>query len=246
MCSSDLEWPTQKGSGPCNTTNQCRKQPKRFTSEWLKWKHLCQEMFDNHHIRFLCQLTICSLKKTVLKFTTVLHRLIVGWGDMLLGYLSSGKRKQRRYLFKKHKVYSNIRQHKNTNRSWIPAYLLSQRLIACATTTSVVPSVPVFDSDSYPILIDNCCTACITNCIQDFCNDPQSTKSSISGIGGPIGITLQGTIKWTFSDDLSRAHTFCIHNSYFAPDTPHRLFSDRKSTRLNSSHVSQSRMPSSA
>ena len=30
------------------------------------------------------------------------------------------------------------------------------------------PKIIPFDSDSYPILIDNCCTACVTNEMNDF------------------------------------------------------------------------------
>ena len=83
----------------------------------------------------------------------------------------------------------------------------------------------VFDLDSYPILIDNCCTTCIINCIKDFCNSPWTTNLSINKIGGNIGITMQGTIKWTILDNLSKPHTFKMTNSYFVPDAPQRLFS---------------------
>ena len=129
-----FEWPTWKDPDPHNMTAQCGKKSKQSTSEWHKWKHVCQDMLDNHDTRFLYRHTIRSLNKAVLKLASVSHRLIVGWGDALLGYLSTGKRKQRRYLCKRHRAYSNSRLCKNINRSWIPPYLLSQSLVACATT----------------------------------------------------------------------------------------------------------------
>ena len=116
-------------------------------------------------------------------------------------------------------------QTEKCNKSWIPAYCLSQQLSAFASTSPKYSSAIRFDSDSYPVLIDNCCTACITICLSDFCDTPRSMKSSISGIGGPIGITLQGTLKWTILDDMGCPHTFRIPNAYYAPNAPHRLFS---------------------
>ena len=107
----------------------------------------------------------------------------------------------------------------------MPAYRLLRHLSAFASTSPKLSTDIRFDSDSYPVLIDNCCTACITNCLSDFCDTPRSMKSSISGIGAPIGITHQGTIKWTFLDDVGYPHTFCIPNAYYATYAPHRLFS---------------------
>ena len=171
-----FEWPTWKDSHPHNMSTWYCMQPKWSMSEWPKWKHICQDIFNNHHVGFLCWHTMRSLNKVASKCTSVSHRLIVGWGDSLLVYLSTGKRKQRHYFFKGHRSYSNCGQHKYTNRSWIPAYLLSQRLAACTITPAPSPLAPVFDSNSYSILIDSCCTACMTNCIQDFCNNPKRSK----------------------------------------------------------------------
>ena len=102
---------------------------------------------------------------------------------------------------------------------------MEHQLSAYAAPQSAHSQDVTFDSDSYPVLIDNCCTACITNCVHDFCDLPRKTRSSLSGIGGPIGITLQGTLKWTFLDDQGQQHTFRIPNAYYAPNAPHRLFS---------------------
>ena len=110
------------------------------------------------------------------------------------------------------------------SKTWIPRYLLSKQL---STYTAPQPSHSwdaTFDSDSYPVLIENCCKACITNCVHDFCDLPCKTRSSLSGIGRPIGITLQGTLRWSFLDDQGQRYTFRIPNAYYTPNAPHHLF----------------------
>ena len=111
------------------------------------------------------------------------------------------------------------------SKVWIPRYLQANQLSAYAAPQSSHSPDATFDLDSYPVLIDNCCMTCITNCVHDFCNLPSKTRSSLSGVGGPIGIPLQGTLKWTFLDDQGQQHTFPIPNAYYSPNAPHRLFS---------------------
>ena len=81
-----------------------------------------------------------------------------------------------------------------------------------------------FDSDSYPILIDNCCSACITNCIADFNCKPVWVNANINRLGGAIQLIHKGTVKWSFQDNEERPHTFLIKESYYAPNAPCQLF----------------------
>ena len=92
-----------------------------------------------------------------------------------------------------------------------------------AATTK--PAMPQFDSDSYEILIDNCCSACISNEIGDFVGTPTPIRSRVSGIGGPLMVVAKGTIKWKIEDDLGQEHTLLIPDSYYAPGAPGRLLS---------------------
>ena len=115
----------------------------------------------------------------------------------------------------------HYRQAQKYFTAWTPKHLQTKQLLAYTASQSAQSRDAIFDSDSYAVLIDNCCTACITNCVHDFCNLPQKTRSSISGIGGPIGITLQGTLKWALLDDQGRRHTFLIPNAYYVPSAPH-------------------------
>ena len=87
------------------------------------------------------------------------------------------------------------------------------------------PKIIPFDSDSYPILIDNCCTACVTNEMNDFEGTLQKVQTRVNGVGGAIMLTHKGTIKWTIEDNEGCSHTFRIRNSFYAPDAPCRLLS---------------------
>lgn len=89
-------------------------------------------------------------------------------------------------------------------------------LLALATTNSSNVRPATYDTDSVPIKIDNCCSACITNNWSEFAEPPKPISAFISGIGGPVQCTHKGTIRWTFEDDTGRPHTFLIPNSYYA------------------------------
>jgi hypothetical protein len=86
------------------------------------------------------------------------------------------------------------------------------------------PHVP-FDSDSFPIMIDNCCSKCITNCFADFIGTPSKVKAQINGIGGPILITHKRTVHLKFEDDAGRIHAFVIPGTLYAPKAPCQMFS---------------------
>ena len=56
--------------------------------------------------------------------------------------------------------------------------------ISYATAKHTLSAGDPFDSDSYLILIDNCCSACITNEIKDFNCKPVKVNANINGVGG--------------------------------------------------------------
>jgi hypothetical protein len=59
-----------------------------------------------------------------------------------------------------------------------------------------------YDSDSFPILLDNRASRCLTNSIKDFVTTPTPSRAQIKGIGGgPVPATFKGTVKWSFEDD---------------------------------------------
>ena len=83
-----------------------------------------------------------------------------------------------------------------------------------------------FDTDAEQVGIDNRCSACISNKIEDFIGNPVQTKRSIKGFGGSrITNVMKGTIKWRWLDDLGKAYEFRIPNSYYVPEGGVRLLS---------------------
>ena len=55
----------------------------------------------------------------------------------------------------------------------------------------------MFDTDGEQVGIDNRCSACISNKIEDFVGNPVQTKRTIKGFGGArVSNIMTGTIKW--------------------------------------------------
>ena len=104
-----------------------------------------------------------NIKKETRKMTTKImqysNKLLNKWMDSWLICLSTEKRTQH----KQSQYRSRHHYHKVKYKSWIPTYLMTTQLMAYVSMANAIPNTNVFDSDSYPILINNCCTACITN-----------------------------------------------------------------------------------
>ena len=101
----------------------------------------------------------------------------------------------------------------------------SQSQVTAHASTESGPLFHRFDSDSRPWLIDNCLTACISNNKSDFVGKLHTVNTQVKGIGGPMMVTLRGTLKWSIEDDQGATHTFLIPDSYYAPSSPVCLFS---------------------
>jgi hypothetical protein len=85
-----------------------------------------------------------------------------------------------------------------------------------------------FDTDSYPIKVDNCCTQTISGYKEDFI--PHTLRpihnKQVRGFGDTITkITHQGTIVWQMLDDLEGKHDIVVPNSYYVPNCGIRLLS---------------------
>jgi hypothetical protein len=83
----------------------------------------------------------------------------------------------------------------------------STNYIACSTTDpcNYGPATVLWDSDSFPIRVDNCCTKTISFDINDF--DKESLEPvlnrTVSGFveGSTTAIEQKGTIRWKILDD---------------------------------------------
>ena len=82
-----------------------------------------------------------------------------------------------------------------------------------------------YDTDSFPIKVDNCCTRCITNDIKDFEGTTKRSDVTVQGIKGGYSNVRVGTIVWYIEDDEGRVHKVRVPNSLYVPSMPHRLLS---------------------
>jgi hypothetical protein len=82
------------------------------------------------------------------------------------------------------------------------------------------------DSDSYWMAVDNCCSSCISNCLDDFIGPMTKVTARIKGIGGVhIIASMKGMLKWRISDDDGRVHSFLIKDSFHHKGSPYQLLS---------------------
>ena len=82
-----------------------------------------------------------------------------------------------------------------------------------------------FDSDSYDILIDNCCSHTLTNDLKDYIEPPIKSKVKIRGYNGSTNSTRVGTVKWKIKDDNGKVHNFILPNTFYSSSVETRLLS---------------------
>jgi GAG-pre-integrase domain len=89
-----------------------------------------------------------------------------------------------------------------------------------------------FDSDSFPIAVDNCASHCMTNDEADFVGDTVTVEINVTGVGQTQAMKM-ATILWTIEDDNGTAHDELIPNSYLVPKLPVRLMSPQHWSQVN-------------
>ncbi len=85
-----------------------------------------------------------------------------------------------------------------------------------------------FDTDSYPIKIDNCCSRTISHVESDFMKNTLQPVQNVwvKGFGNTkTRITHKGTICWKVLDDKGIHQEIIIPNSYYVPEGRIRLLS---------------------
>ena len=104
---------------------------------------------------------------------------------------------------------------------------LDRRIRQWPAHIAINPALPTYHSIRIPIRSSstNCCTASITNNINDFVGVPVKVRDSVEGVGGGMLVTHRGTIKWSFDDDMGRSHTFLLPGSLLAPSSNECLLS---------------------
>jgi hypothetical protein len=82
-----------------------------------------------------------------------------------------------------------------------------------------------FDTDSFDILIDNCCSHTLTNDINDYIKPPVKSSVRVRGYNGSTNSTKVGTVKWKIKDDNGKIHNFILPNTYYSSSVETRLLS---------------------
>jgi hypothetical protein len=127
------------------------------------------------------------------------------------------------FRYRRHEPAKERKKGRRKNRS----FARSLRLIAitCMSAASIEHS-HAFDSDSFPIAVDNCSSRSLTNSRKDF--KPGTIKPcniAVMGISGAVKCTMKGTVSWTLEDDQGLAHDFEVEDTPLCTSLPHRLFS---------------------
>ena len=98
--------------------------------------------------------------------------------------------------------------------------------VAMTTQRQAHTNVVNFDTDSHAIGLDNRCSACISNRIEDFDGPVTKTNKTIKAFaGGRVSNVYTGTIVWKWMSDEGKRFKFHIPHSYYVPDGGCRLLS---------------------
>jgi len=92
-------------------------------------------------------------------------------------------------------------------------------------STTPTPHRNHFDSDSYDILVDNCCSKSITTCLDDFITPPKPSNLLIKGFNGATATTRVGTVQCHLQNDKGRVHKLTLPHTYYSNHAEHRLLS---------------------
>ena len=104
--------------------------------------------------------------------------------------------------------------------------ILANVALACPVKqTTTQERIVKFHTNPKRIGVDNRCSACISPYIEDFIGPLEDTNKTIKGFAGARTNNPKiGTLRWQWSDDSGKIHTFEIPNSYYVPSCELRLF----------------------
>jgi hypothetical protein len=110
------------------------------------------------------------------------------------------------------------------------------RANAAAAISEDGPRRPIFDSDSFDILVDGGASACISNNLADFIKPPKTSAIRVKGFNGTTSSTKVGTVRWSILDDSGQERTLEVHNTYYVPACPLRLLSPQHYSQQQNDH----------
>ncbi len=104
--------------------------------------------------------------------------------------------------------------------------LMAFTVVAMQASKGIHDNAVSFDTDSAPVGVDNRCTGCISNRIEDFEGPLIESNRSIKGFGGSTTKNIMiGTIAWKWQDDEGLIHKFLIPKSFYVKEGNVRLLS---------------------
>jgi hypothetical protein len=90
-------------------------------------------------------------------------------------------------------------------------------IIYASTTQASTPQLHnvTFDTDSFPILVDNCATVSISNNnLDDFEGPVTPVRGQVQGISGYTGVgRMKGAIKWDIENDTGQTQNVQLPGS---------------------------------
>jgi hypothetical protein len=133
--------------------------------------------------------------------------------------------KCRKHNRKAQAIARRMQQPRASGRRWMA--LVAYTAVAMQATDAYQHNTAaMFDTDSSPIGVDNRCTGCISNRIDDFEGPLTESGRSIKGFGGSrTNNVMIGTIVWRWQDDNGTIHKFTIPKSFYVKDGDARLLS---------------------
>ena len=94
-----------------------------------------------------------------------------------------------------------------------------------------------FDSDSYDIMVDNCCSYSITNNLADYITAPTTAHVQVRGyVGATSNANKVGTVKWKIEDDAGKVHDLLLPGTYYSPKAEHRMLSPQHWCQVANDH----------
>jgi hypothetical protein len=106
-------------------------------------------------------------------------------------------------------------------------------IIVIDAKVSLGPRKVLFDTNSVPIKVDNCVSACILGNIDNFVGLMMPVKQLVRGLAGITvseGVMMR-TLKWTIEDDIGMKHKLKIPHSYYVPGGKTHLLSPQHCAR---------------
>jgi hypothetical protein len=105
--------------------------------------------------------------------------------------------------------------------------------------SNYLETMVTFDANSVPVGVDNRCTGCTSNRIEDFEGPMVESNRATKGFGGSrTAGMMTGTLAWRWMDNAGRVHKFLIPKSFHVkggnvrPLSPQHWAQTQKDTKL--------------